>query len=150
MDNGYVYIIPGDNVHTSDYFFRSIKKTHLDAIQEFSDQYGLGYQFDISQYHDAPCILALDGHLVVKTLEDQKVVLFYLPVSINDNQEMWFENNFFQIMSNYKTSGAFIVEGDKEHIQTKTIGDINSIRNYMRKKNIEYNSKDSSTNLHSI
>ena len=149
MDNGYVYIIPGDNVHTSDYFFRTIKKTHLDAIQEFSDQYVLGYQFDVSQYHDAPCILALDGHLIVKTLEDQKVALFYLPQTINDNQEMWFEKNFFQIMSKYKTIGAYIVDGDKEHIQTKTVGDINAIRNYMRKKNTEYD-PNVSTHLHSF
>ena len=72
------------------------------GIQEFSDCYKLGYHFKKEDYQEAPCLLAKDGFLVAKTVDNAGILIFYVPEFISDNQCMWYNENI-HLFSKYST-----------------------------------------------
>lgn len=111
MKRGSVYIIPDENQILDDCFYKEIEKSHLSAIKEFSDYYHLGYKFGDDEYHEAPCILALDGHLVVKIENSCSNALIYIPEVVTDRQNIWLHNERenllkFSIIGGFKLNKA--------------------------------------------
>lgn len=96
MDKGRVIIIPNDEILTSKYT-KSIKKNHLEAFRDFSEKYNLGYEFKDDDYAEAPTYLALDGNLVLKTLDDIGIIIIYLPPIVTDRQDMFLHENLNKI-----------------------------------------------------
>ena len=108
MERGTVYIIPNENIIPGDYFKMRVVRDHLEAMNEFSRKYNLNYNFKTDEYQDAPCILANDGNLIAKTIDEYKYVIFYIPKIVTDNQNMW----FYQMLNefgNYNYVGAFLI-----------------------------------------
>ncbi len=108
MERGTVYIIPNENIIPGDYFKMRVVRDHLEAMNEFSRKYNLNYNFKTDEYQDAPCILASDGNLIAKTIDEYKDVIFYIPKIVTDNQNMW----FYQMLNefgNYNYVGAFLI-----------------------------------------
>ena len=89
LERGFVYVIPDESKILGGAFIKSIEMDHLPAIQEFCDKNKLGYHFTVEQYDKAPCILAIDGNLVIKTENYASFVAFYIPEHVTDNQLMW-------------------------------------------------------------
>lgn len=141
MKKGYVYIIPDENQILNDCFLEEVYPSHLKGIQKFCDMYQLGYQFEESQYNDAPCILSLDGHMVIKTLEDISIAIFYLPEFVTDRQAMWFFQHQNQF-SHYQLIQAAIISGDKNHIQKKSIHGLTEVQKYVSQSNFAYSKKN--------
>ncbi len=91
-----LYIISNEDRLNVPMFFRVVKKDehHLKYMQEFSDNYNLGYKFGNNDSNIAPVMLALDGNLVVKTsFEYMKMAIFYIPELVTNSQKEWFDNN---------------------------------------------------------
>ena len=108
MERGTVYIIPNENIIPGDYFKMRVVRDHLEAMNEISRKYNLNYNFKTDEYQDAPCILASDGNLIAKTIDEYKYVIFYIPKIVTDNQNMW----FYQMLNefgNYNYVGAFLI-----------------------------------------
>ena len=137
LERGRVYIIPNENKLKipNGEFTMNIHMNHLEAIQNFCDRYQLGYHFSSHQYQEAPCILALDGNFVIKTLEDMHTALFYLPSTISEQQLTWFFSHF-DLLSTYKTIEASMISGDKNDLHLTPInGGLDSIYRWM---NVHY------------
>lgn len=109
------------------------------GIQEFSDKYKLGYQFEKGEYQEAPCILARDGMLVVKTVDSAGILIFYIPEIISDNQCMWYSENMM-LFSKYSTIGAYLVkdDGNGYHIDEKSDINVNQLCLILNQKNMLY------------
>lgn len=137
MTRGDIYIIPDENQILKDLFYRQIDKEHLMAIQEFSDQFRLGYKFKKGDYQMAPCIVAGDGHLVVKTVEDMSV-LFYIPYKVTDRQSMWFYNNL-EHFSKYQMIGGFRISSLSKDDEVENLNSLNDIIHAIDIGNILYN-----------
>lgn len=140
IERGKVYIIPNENEILDGNFYREISSNHLIAFQEFSDKYGLGYQFDIGDSNEAPLMLADAGNLVVKTIDDAGLCAIYLPRVVTDNQNMWLYNQMLEIR-NYTTIGGCSLEDNKK---IKIIENINDIFQEANRKNAEYSRNSSS------
>ncbi len=144
---GSVYIITDENKILEECFWRNIQDSHLPAIQEFCDNYKLGYHFNIGQYQDAPCLLAVDGNMVVKTVEDAGIAIFYLPKYVTDRQSLWFFHHKNQF-SNYAIVGGYSF--DENTIEKyDMIHGIDEIDRFIQKKNIRYmNQKNNQSQGH--
>ena len=133
---GIVYIIPDENKIIEECYSESIQSSHLPAIQNFCDKYKLGYHFRKEQYQDAPYFMAIDGHFVIKTLEDESVVFFYIPKFVTERQLMWFYHNKYKF-EKYGLVSACTVSGDKDNVQ---IEEFNGLDNVWKTLNYNYKS----------
>lgn len=141
MERGKVIIIPDENKILQDYYEKSIVSSHLEAYQDFSDKFKLGYNFTPSDYQTAPITIAEDGHLSVKTVEDNKAVLvIYVPRVITDRQINWYYKNV-DTFNKYSVVGAFAVD-IKEPIE-----DLNDINKLINKRNMLYERKEDDVNV---
>ena len=113
-ERGRVIVVPGDSIDC-DYYDKKVVMNHLEAFQDFSDKFGLGYHFALSEYQKAPVLIANQGHLVVRTLDDLKSIIFYLPKRLNVRQRNFFEDNRFMFFD-YSYFGAFLVDSDDENL----------------------------------
>ena len=141
MEYGQLYIIPDENKIMGSVFHRKIRTSHLDGIQEFSDLYHLGYQFDKDQYQDAPCLLALDGNFIVKTVDDTGILICYIPELVTDQQCMWFYNQL-DLFKNYSTICAYSLNRDEDTYRVNEIYGQDQVMQVLNKRNMLYhNSK---------
>ena len=139
MEYGELYIVPDENKILGGVFQKKISNNHLMGIQEFSDKYKLGYHFKSDDYQEAPCILAKDGLLVAKTVDDAGILIFYVPEVISDNQCMWYSENM-NLFSKYSTIGAYLVKSDENgcHIIEDSDLNVNQLYLMMNQKNMLY------------
>lgn len=142
MSNRYgeLIILSADDFPTGgDVFRRDVTSSegHTHYIQEFSNLYNLGYDFKESDYQTAPCELALSGHLVIKTVDEVKMIGVYIPEVVSDKQyEFLYDNQEMfqksvQVGANSLRNGEFI--------------EINGFDNIMReinKKNLLYSKQN--------
>lgn len=118
FSRGKTIVIPNEDEILQDIFERevAIGKTHNDVLQEFSDTFMLGFHFTAEDYQTAPSKITKRGHLVIKTDEDSKIVICYLPERITDRQLSWLTNNT-EMLNKYVQINAFSI---KEKIENKT------------------------------
>lgn len=135
IERGKVTIVPDENQILLDEYTKEIKKTHLEAFIDFSNKFKLGYNFTRDDYQYAPEQLARDGHLILKTIEDQKTAIFYIPKVVTNRQIEWFEYNKFELLHN-DLIGAFSINSDKE--KSEQIYGLSEINKEIRRKNILY------------
>ena len=118
--------------------------SHMSYLQEFSDTYMLGFKFNEDDYQTAPCEIAASGHMVIKTEDNTKTIIFYLPVKVTDRQYNWIYNNKNEI-SKYIQSGAFSLNEI-----TNEWNQINGIENIMKeatRKNLKKFDKNEGVKL---
>ena len=113
-ERGRVIIVPGDSLDCP-YYDQNVVMNHLEAFQDFSDKYQLGFHFQPDEYQRAPILLANLGHLVVRTVNDLGSVIFYLPRKVNDRQKAFFDENRFMFLD-YSYLGAFLVDSCDEKL----------------------------------
>ncbi len=142
MEYGKLYVIPDENQILEEEFYKDIRTNHLDGFQEFSDQYQLGYQFKKEEYQDAPCYLALDGHLILKTVDDSGLVIIYIPEVVTDRQYMWFYNHQ-NLLAKYSMIGAYAVHLNENGYDTDEIEGMDRIMQIFNRKNMLYQEKKS-------
>lgn len=142
MERGKLIIIPDERQIMQDVFSEEVRSNHLNEIQHFSDKYQLGYQFQPGDYQDAPCMIARDGHLVYKTVEDSSAAIFYLPQEITDRQITWMYDNKSEI-EKYQISGGYaITNSDNETgFEAQEIETFNELFNLAIKRNFVYQMK---------
>ena len=99
----------------------------------------LGYNFTSDDYQYAPEQLARDGHLILKTIEDQKTAIFYIPKVVTNRQIEWFEYNKFELLHN-DLIGAFSINSDEE--KSEQIYGLSEINKEIRRKNILYRKEE--------
>ena len=133
-DRGRVIIIPDERKIIQDEYQKKINKSHLEALREFSNIYKLGYDFQNGDYQTAPILLGEEGHLILKTLDDSKTAIFYMPELVTERQIMWLEYNGVDYR-NYDLIGAFLLNGTEEPDQIT--GYLNVIKE-ARKRNRKY------------
>lgn len=136
---GELIILCNDDITGGDVFRRDVTSTegHTHYIQEFSNLYNLGFEFNDSDYNTAPCEIAMLGHVVIKTIEDVKMLVCYLPEVITDKQYEFIYKNQDLFTKNIQ-NGAYSLKNN-EFIE------INGMDNIMReitKKNILYSKED--------
>ncbi len=135
-ERGMIYIVSPDMAYSKrvDY-----PLSHLDLIQEYCDKMKLGYNFKNSDYQEAPVRLALDGNMVVKTVDDLGDVIFYLPKYICDEQAMWFYNNRDKF-KNYSVVSAYVIDSKRD--EYRTVDDLSNIKKYIDKANILWSKEE--------
>ena len=132
---GELIILGNDDITGGNIFRRDVTSTggHTHYIQEFSNLYNLGFEFKDSDYNTAPCEIALLGHVVIKTIEEVKMMVCYLPEVITDKQYEFIYNNQDMFLNNVQSGGYSL--RNNEFIE------INGMDNLMRevnRKNILY------------
>lgn len=138
MEYGSLYIIPDENKILGDCFYRKVSFGHIEGINEFVNLNCLGYQFGDSDYQEAPCVLALDGHLIVKTVEDSDLAVIYMPEYITDNQNMWlFEHR--DLLGKYSMLGAYCVKKSDDSYTTEKIHGLDEVIQRANRNNLLYN-----------
>lgn len=144
MEYGDLYIVSDEQKFLGDVFHKKISNSHLMGIQEFSDQYNLGYHFKKEDYQEAPCLLAKDGFLVAKTVESAGILIFYVPEFISDNQCMWYSENI-HLFSKYSMLGAYIIRNSENgyQIDEREDMDLSQLFKMMNQKNIMYHKNQS-------
>ena len=122
-DNDYERLIPRGKFHT-DYF------------QEYSNMNNLGYTYTIIDYQKAPCEIALLGNLVIKTDDDEKLLICYIPQEVTNKQLDFINKNLDDISKNYQSILGYsdikdyIYDGNHLH-------SIEEIKNECIKKHID-------------
>ncbi len=144
MEYGDLYIVPDENKFLVKVFHKKISNSHLMGIQEFSDCYKLGYHFKNEDYQEAPCLLAKDGFLVAKTVDNAGILIFYVPEFISDNQCMWYNENI-HLFSKYSMLGAYIIRNSENgyQIDEREDMDLSQLFKMMNQKNIMYHKNQS-------
>ena len=145
MKKGSVYIIPNDEI-LDDCFFYEVTKEHLEGFQAFADRYKLGYSFTSSDYQDAPCLLALDGHLVVRIEEESSSMVFYIPNEVSDRQIMWLHSKR-EMALNYTTVGGYTIDKNKDNMIDNILYGIDNVIKKASFNNIFYNKRKGEQNV---
>lgn len=145
MKRGCVYIIPDENQILDDCFYREIEKSHLSAIKEFSYYYNLEYEFGKDEYHEAPCMLALDGHLVVKIENTCSNVILYIPEVVTDRQNIWLHNQRENFL-NYSTIAGFKLNKEDGIYNAKEMLGLDNIIREADRRNIIYGKRKEEEN----
>lgn len=143
-DRGSVIIIPNENIIEDNYFEKVIVMNHLEGFQEFSNKYNLGYSFSLDEYQEAPIQIAKDGHLIIKTIKDMGVAIFYIPQVITKRQLEWLNDNIGNYMYIQKTYG-FAINGENEEIDR--IHDYYNLTNVLRERSKLYIEKEGERNV---
>lgn len=143
-DRGSVIIIPNENIIEDNYFEKVIVMNHLEGFQEFSDKYNLGYQFSNGDYQEAPIKIAKDGHLIIKTIKDMGVAIFYIPQVITKRQLEWLNDNIGNYMYIQKTDG-FAINGENEEIDR--VHGYYNLTNVLRERSKLYIEKEGERNV---
>ena len=109
LNRGKLWIVPNEEEIIQPLFFEDLygDEGHLKGIQDFSNQYGLGFNFTPIQSQQAPIVIAEAGHLVIKSDEDNKLLFFYIPKKVTDRQLEYFSNNELEYSNTYKMIGSF-------------------------------------------
>ena len=121
-------------------FFRILKngEKHLKYIKDFVDTYNLPYSFGDDDSNIAPVLLALDGHMVVKTSWDfMNIAVFYIPELVTTNQKRWIDNNL-ENFKNYEYLGFnnySVVDGE---IKEEKIEDLDKEVVELNKRYLNY------------
>ena len=140
MKRGKVYIIPNEDQIIEDCFYREIGSSHLRAIQEFSDKYRLGYQFHEEDYQNAPCQVAMDGHLIIKTEEDASLAVAYIPEEITDRQSLWLYDHQRQL-SKYGMIVGYELSKEESNYKLFHLHGLDEIMKSTNKKNFIYHKR---------
>lgn len=146
MKHGKLYVIPDENKILEECFKREVIKEHLSALQEFSDKYSLGYSFMSDDYQQAPCMLALDGNLIVKTEEETSLAVCYLPEIVTDRQAMWLSTNE-NLLSNYSMVGGYKVDKENDSPSFGKMHGIDEIIKESNRRNLYYNRGKEDSNV---
>lgn len=144
MNRGSVIIIPNENIIEDNYFEKVIVMNHLEGFQEFSNKYNLGYQFSNDDYQEAPIKIAKDGHLIIKTIKDMGVAIFYIPQVITKRQLEWLNDNIGNYMYIQETYG-FAINGENEEIDR--VHGYYNLKNVLRERSKLYIEKEGERNV---
>lgn len=132
---GKVIIIPDEDKILQEKYEKPIIKSHLEAFQDFSDKFKLGYNFSLDDYQYAPLELANQGHLILKELDKSNISIFYIPRRVTKRQLSWIEYNKMNFVDKNLVGAYSLTYEDDEPDQ---INGITDIVNEMRKKYKKY------------
>lgn len=141
MYYGRLVVIPDESKISGGVFDEEVRINHLVNIKNFVNYYNLGYEFNNDDYQEAPCQLARDGHLVIKTVDDVLNFICYIPEVVSDDQLMWFYNNQ-DFINKYCMVGGYYIKDD----DIGMVDGFENIMNLLKKKNLRYD-KYSSNNV---
>ena len=106
---------------------------HLSGYQSFSDKYDLGYKFSEEEHQIAPLEIAEDGHLSLKTTEEESTLIFYLPEIITERQMNYVKNNITKFQ-NYKIVGSYSIRKIDQNIYKEEIMGLNNTLQKIKQK----------------
>lgn len=135
LNRGKLWIVPNEEEIVQPLFFEEVlgEESHVKAIQDFSNQYNLGFTFTPNDSQQAPIEIAGRGHLVIKSDEDNKLLFFYIPKRVTNRQMEYFSNNELDFSNIYTMIGCFSLE--EEGIEVKN-GLLEIKKEFIRKNNI--------------
>ena len=140
MEYGDLYVIPNDELTMQKCFYKKAVSDNSVGIKEFIEQNQLYYQFKEDDSKEVPCILASDGHLVIKTVDSVGFLLCYLPEYMTDNQIMWvYENN--DLFKKYSMFCCFQIKKIDNSYEMEKINKVDDIIRQMNLNNIKYHRK---------
>lgn len=136
MEYGDLYIISGVN-RPVDYFHKKVSFGHFEGIKEFVNINQLEYSFRDDDYQEAPCILSLDGYLVIKTIESAGVLICYLPEYVTDEQNMWlFEHS--DLFRKFSIVAGYQIKQDGDTYKVQKVHGMNEIMQQLNRGNVLY------------
>lgn len=138
-ERGRVIIIPNEKKIKEECFEQEIVMNHLEALDEFVRKYRLPYHFTEGDYQKAPIDIAKDGHMIIKTVEDQGIAIFYLPNRVTNRQMDWLENNKFLFFKD-NLIGAYVIDENEE--EPDQISGLLEIIQEAKRKNKKYRKEE--------
>lgn len=132
---GKLIVVPNEEVIQGPFIYSVEQgKSHTKGLQIFSDMYHLGHQFAEMDYQEAPCAIANDGHMVIKTEDDVSLVVLYLPNRVTDRQLTWIYENEFSL-GEYRQVNAYSKK-DQDWEKLHGIIEIKQVANKKNARNI--------------
>ena len=141
-ERGKVIIIPDEKKILQEEYKEDINGSHTEAYQHFSDKFQLGHQFALTEYQETPLIIARDGHLTVKTVEETGLFILYIPRVVTDRQIDWLYKNMDKIKK-YSTIGGYAISKEEPII----IEGFDSIIKIANKRNMIQDRKEEEENV---
>lgn len=136
MKRGKIYIVPDETQILEDLFYREVEQDHIKAMQEFVDRYQLDIKLPENDSETAASMLAIAGHLVIKTDEDAKLAVYYIPWEITDRQNFWTHDMKLEL-SQYPMIGAFSLYKKEDQYQVQTLKGFDKINQEIDRKNLQ-------------
>lgn len=140
IEYGNLWIIPDERKTISTVFSRQVENgvSHTSKMMEFVKEYGLDINFSEEDYHEAPCMIAIDGHIVIKSIGSDKQLVFYLPKTVTNYQLTYLTNNY-ELFSKYYKIGCYSLKIlEEDGIVWKTLHGMDEIIRELNKKNLSY------------
>ena len=134
IKKGRVIIIPDEDKISDDYFEEEVINDHVDAFNDFSKTFNLGYNFTYDDFQNAPVAFAKEGHLVIKTLDDLEMSDIYIPNVVTDRQFEWFTSIGENMLKDMYPEAYSVYD----NTNSKILMGINDIKNEIAKKNMLY------------
>ena len=138
MNNrGKVIIIPNEEQILQETFIRDVKlgESHTKYLQEFSDIYSLGYSFKLDDYQTAPCQIAEEGHLILKSEDSVSLMVLYLPLIVSNRQYNWLYQNLDKL-EKYTQINAYSLQNVENKMCWSIVHGLKNIMLESSKKNL--------------
>lgn len=145
-ERGMLWIIPDENQIMQPLFVKKIEEgiSHTKEMLNFVETFQIPVNFQESDYHEAPCMLAEMGHLVIKSADTASQLIFYLPKDITFRQIEYLINNQMVFM-NYQKVGAYSIRNlENGEIVWKNLHGLDEVMKEARIKNSIYDRKSES------
>lgn len=140
-ERGTLWIVPDESQILSSLFEKRIGNgmSHTLGMKEFVNTYKIDLDIKENDYHNAPCMIAEKGHLVVKSVDDFLQLIFYIPEVITDRQLEFIYNNQMEFSKFQMVGGYSMKYLNGDGVVWKTLHGINEIMVEINKKNIHNN-----------
>ncbi len=149
MIRGKLWIVTDENQILKSLFYKEIPMgvSHNQGIKEFVNENKLEIVVREDDYHEAPCIMAELGHIVIKSEDSIKQLIFYIPENITDRQLEWFLLNQAKL-SDYIQIGAYSLhKTENQKIEWKKLHGMNEIMVELNRKNLKNAIKKENSNV---
>lgn len=140
---GKVIIIPDEKQIDEEKFEMQITEDdgHFIGYQVFSDIHKLGYQFTENDQQIAPLEIASAGHLSIKTVEEESILIFYIPEIVTKRQINYIKENTSKFQE-YQIVGSYSIRKVDKDMYIDEKMDFNDTLNEIKRKynmNLEHN-----------
>lgn len=142
-ERGMLWIIPDEHKIIQPLFQKQVGNgiSHTTHMVEFVEKYGLNLNVRETDYHEGPCMIAEDGHLVIKSTDNVSQLVFYIPDVITNRQIEFVSENQFAF-SNYQLIGGYSLRHLDGEVVWKTLHGMNEIMLEINKKNMAYSTSE--------
>ena len=142
-ERGTLWIIPDENQIMQPIYMKKVGEgiSHTKEMLNFVKTFQVPVYFQESDYHEAPCMMAEIGHLIIKSADEVSKLIFYLPKEITTRQIEYLMTHQMEFMNYQKIGGYSMRIIEDGEIVWKNLHGIEEVMREVKIKNSIYERK---------